>query len=132
VKQLYPPPGAEEEPKDDGGPKPLPFASRRNPRGPMMRDPHSEPPPKGKVRQLYPLPEFDEEYVDGQSAPAPAAPPSDQAPSMFVSGPEDLEERRRSARERADARRSAENDSGDDAAPGRRPLRSPFGFDDEE
>lgn len=100
----------------------------------MRRDPKAEPPPKGKVRQLYPHPEFDEEYVDADAAPAPAHREPEPSPSMFVSG-EDLEGRRRIARERAEARRSTENDgdrSTEGGAPARQPLRSPFGFDDEE
>jgi len=127
VKQLYPPPGAEEAPPVEGAPKALPFASRRTPRGPMMRGPKAEPPPKGKVRQLYPPPEFDEEYVEENSSPAPAATKREpeRAPldSMFVSGEEELEERRRLARERANAR--TRDDAGVPAdAPA---IRPPFG-----
>jgi hypothetical protein len=136
VKQLYPPPGTEAEPVIEGAPKALPFASRRTPRGPMMRDPKAEPPPKGKVRQLYPPPPFDEEYVAGD-APAPVAtePERDRAQSMFVSGSEDLDERRRLARERADARRGPESGPTTEVAEEvttRPTVRSPFDFDEED
>jgi len=137
VKQLYPPPGTEEEPPPpEGMPKALPFASRRTPRGPMMREPGAEPPPKGKVRQLYPPPQFDEEYVEEKGAPAPALtlrePERVELDSMFVSGAEELEERRRLARERADARRSDSNETPpDDTAPIRPPFSSPFDEDEE-
>jgi len=130
VKQVYPPPGSEAEPPLDDGPKPMPFASRRSPRGPMMRQPDAEPPPKGKVRQLYPPPEFDEEYVEEGSSPPPAAQPRDpQLDSMFVSDEAELERRRRSARERAEARRGGEVDGDESPA-----IRPPFGgsFDDFE
>jgi len=133
VKQLYPPPGTEEEPPPpEGMPKALPFASRRTPRGPMMREKGAEPPPKGKVRQLYPPQQFDEEYVEENGAPAPA--PSAREPervelaSMFVSGDAELEERRRLARERSDARRG---ESSDEPAPIRPPFSSPFDEDEE-
>ena len=133
VKQLYPPPGTEEPPAPEGAPKALPFASRRTPRGPMMRDAGAEPPPKGKVRQLYPPPEFDEEYVEENSSPAPARSRADhETPeSMFVTAPNDLEERRRQARERADARRDAlpPEDADGGGQQGREPLRSPFDDD---
>jgi ribonuclease G len=139
VKQLYPPPGAEEAPPPADAPKPMPFASRRTPRGPMMRDPKSEPPPKGKVRQLYPPPQFDEEYVDEQSIPAPVGsePEREPARSMFVSDAAELEERRRLARERADTRErdQSSTDSDSDSAEthkARSPLRGPFEDDEEE
>lgn len=136
MKQLYPPPGTEEEPPPEGAPKALPFASRRTPRGPMMREPGAEPPPKGKVRQLYPPPQFDEEYVEENGAPAPSSVAShaDAAPleSMFVSGPEELDERRRLARERADARRGEPVDIDLDVEPSKRPqFSSPFDEDEE-
>ena len=132
VKQLYPPAGMEEAPPPEGAPKALPFASRRTPRGPMMREAGAEPPPKGKVRQLYPPPQFDEEYVEENGAPAPPAAIGDpeRAPleSMFVSGAEELDERRRQARERAETRR------GEEAAPGaiRPPFGGPFADDEDE
>lgn len=136
MKQLYPPPGTEEEPPPEGAPKALPFASRRTPRGPMMREPGAEPPPKGKVRQLYPPQPFDEEYVEENGAPAPS--PGRQTEnaaldSMFVSGAEELEERRRLARERADARRGESIDIDLDVAPSsvRQPFSTPFDEDEE-
>ncbi|HZW72830.1 MAG TPA: hypothetical protein VFF43_04755 [Caldimonas sp.] len=102
----------------------------------MMREPGAEPPPKGKVRQLYPPPQFDEEYVEEKGAPAPALtlrePERVELDSMFVSGAEELEERRRLARERADARRSDSNETPpDDTAPIRPPFSSPFDEDEE-
>ena len=136
MKQLYPPPGVEEEPPPEGMPKALPFASRRTPRGPMMREPGAEPPPKGKVRQLYPPPPFDEEYVEENGAPAPSeGRQAESAPleSMFVSGAEELDERRRQARERADARRSDSFDADRESEPStvRPPFASPFDEDEE-
>lgn len=141
MKQLYPPPGTVEEPPVEGAPKALPFASRRTPRGPMMRGPKAEPPPKGKVRQLYPPPEFDE-APPGSETPAFIREPHDERmpDSMFVTGSEELDERRRLARERADARRSDERAPGhpmdDDfsSEPASPAIRPPFGspFDDED
>jgi len=136
VKQLYPPPGTEEELAPEGMPKALPFASRRTPRGPMMREPGAEPPPKGKVRQLYPPPPFDEEYVEENGAPAPAPPQREperaELDSMFVSGAAELEGRRRLARERADARRSEPGEPvSDEATSIRPPFSSPFDEDEE-
>jgi hypothetical protein len=94
----------------------------------MMREKGAEPPPKGKVRQLYPPPEFDEEYVEENSSPAPAPvgrePEREPQESMFVTGTEELEERRRLARERAEARRRDENG---DASPDVPLIRPPFG-----
>ena len=136
VKQLYPPPGALEEPPVEGAPKALPFASRRSPRGPMMREPGAEPPPKGKVRQLYPPAQFDEEYIEENGAPAPPSTEreSEREPidSMFVTAAEELDERRRLARERADARRG--DDAFDASTPDATIVRPPFGgpFDDGE
>lgn len=102
----------------------------------MMRDPKAQPPPKGKVRQLYPPPEFDEEYVEPGSAPAPVASDSANGPleSMFVSDAEELEERRRLARERALARRRVENGDAHDAPPETPLIRPPFGgpFEEDE
>ncbi|HZW72834.1 MAG TPA: hypothetical protein VFF43_04775 [Caldimonas sp.] len=101
-----------------------------------MRAPGAEPPPKGKIRQLYPPPQFDEEYVEENGAPAPAPivrePEPVELDSMFVSGAEELDERRRLARERADARRSdASETSSDELAPIRPPFSSPFDEDEE-
>jgi ribonuclease G len=131
VKQLYPPPGEEPEPETDG-PKGQPFAGRRAPRGPMMRDPGAQPPPKGKIRQLYPPPPFDEEYVEEGSAPPPQASETASSPleSMFVADEEEREERRRLARERADSRRA----DGDPEHGEEHVIRPPFGgaFEDGE
>jgi hypothetical protein len=102
----------------------------------MMRGPKAEPPPKGKVRQLYPPPEFDEEYVEENSSPAaaPAREP-ERAPleSMFVSGAEELDERRRLARERAEARRrDGESEPTTDEPLIRPPFGSAFDPDEED
>ena len=102
----------------------------------MMREPGAEPPPKGKVRQLYPPPQFDEEYVEENGAPAPATgarePDRAELESMFVSGAAELEERRRLARERAEARRSESSDAAlDEPSPIRPPFSSPFDEDEE-
>ncbi len=138
VKQLYPPPGTTEEPPVEGAPKALPFASRRTPRGPMMREPGAEPPPKGKVRQLYPPPEFGDE-ADAEE-PSTASTGSERAAgSIFVSGAEELDERRRLARERAEARLGGKPDerADDETTPSGGSIRPPFGgsfdepFDDE-
>jgi hypothetical protein len=135
VKQLYPPPGEEPQPQTDG-PKGLPFAGKRAPRGPMMRDPNAEPPPKGKIRQLYPPAQFDEEYVEESSAPPPELrePAAGPLESMFVDDEAELEERRRLARERADARRreTEELDRGEPAPLIRPPFGSAFEDGEEE
>ena len=99
----------------------------------MKREAGAEPPPKGKVRQLYPPPEFDEEYVEESSTPAPPSAQSDRDsnPSMFVNDVEELEERRRLARERADTRRRPDDAEGSEEPP---LIRPPFGnrFEDDE
>jgi hypothetical protein len=117
MKQLYPPADMEVTPLPAGAAKPPPFDSRRTPRGPMMRGPGEPPPPKGKVRQLYPPPAeptgvsepshgADEpigaihEHLVGTSEP--------NGTSIFVSDAEELEDRRRRARERAEERRRTE------------------------
>ncbi len=100
-----------------------------------MRDPKAEPPRKGKVRQLYPPPEFDEEYVEENSTPAPPqAREPEKAPleSMFVSGAEELDERRRLARERADARRREGNDEPSEPSTIRPPFGGTFDIDEED
>ncbi|HLJ83154.1 MAG TPA: Rne/Rng family ribonuclease [Candidatus Eremiobacteraceae bacterium] len=119
MKQLYPPADMEETPLPPGAAKPPPFDSRRTPRGPMMRGPGEPPPPKGKVRQLYPPPAeptvesepshrhdaiepLDVEHNHHIGAPEP------NGTSIFVSDAEELEDRRRRARERAEERRRAE------------------------
>ena len=141
MKQLYPPPGSVEEPPPEGSPKALPFASRRTPRGPMMREPNAEPPPKGKVRQLYPPPEFDAiSPAPRASAPLQELDEERSSESIFVSGAEELDERRRLARERAAARRGEGRDaagpprSADDDFSESPVIRPPFAgpFDDEE
>jgi hypothetical protein len=133
VKQLYPPADMIDTPRPPGVPKAPPFDSRRTPRGPMMRKPGEPPPPKGKVRQLYPAPEFagltvpapEEAHGNGRYEDAEKAvfvPPVMEdrieesatervdaaAGSIFVSDADELEDRRRRARERAEERRRIE------------------------
>jgi hypothetical protein len=133
VKQLYPPADMEDTPRPPGSEKAPPFDSRRTPRGPMMRKPGEPPPPKGKVRQLYPAPELGDLTVPKlDSAPANGrhegaeqavlVPPSMEdrieesadervdaaAGSIFISDADELEDRRRRARERAEERRRTE------------------------
>jgi len=105
----------------------------------MMRGPKAEPPPKGKVRQLYPPPEFDEEYPDANVSGPTTIDSERPMESIFVSGAEELEERRRLARERSEARRNDESRAREpereELAPMETPvIRPPFGgpFDDEE
>ena len=98
----------------------------------MMRKPGEPPPPKGKVRQLYPAPEMadaaaspDDASVNGRHDGAEdrvfvppivedrieesAAERIDAAAgSIFVSDADELEDRRRRARERAEERRRIE------------------------
>jgi hypothetical protein len=116
MKQLYPPADMEETPLPAGAAKPPPFDSRRTPRGPMMRGPGEPPPPKGKVRQLYPPPaeptvESVPPHADepiGIGHEIHVGDPEPNGTSIFVSDAEELEERRRRARERAEERRRAE------------------------
>ena len=152
VKQLYPPADMEETPRPPGSPKAPPFDSRRTPRGPMMRKPGEPPPPKGKVRQLYPAPEGadlaaplpDDVPVNGrhEGEDVVFAPPALElgieesaaervdaaAGSIFVSDADELEDRRRRARERAEERRRIEPiDEPDAPAP-----KSPWDFSGED
>jgi len=134
MKQLYPPPDVEPEaqPPDDGSPavKPAPFGKRRPSHGALFGGP-GHAPPKGKVRQLYP-PSFDDAETvvvdrgfdqtgapfEAQIVTAPELEPpawtrsgfdaddeSTRDGGLFVSGEQELEERRRRARERAEQRR---------------------------
>jgi hypothetical protein len=122
MKQLYPPPDVEPEaqPPDDGSPavKPAPFGKRRPSHGALFGGPGVAP-PKGKVRQLYP-PSLDTAgVVEAQIIATPEAPEppawtrsgfdADEETTrdggLFVSGEQELEERRRRARERAEQRR---------------------------
>jgi hypothetical protein len=149
VKQLYPPADMEETPRPPGSAKAPPFDSRRTPRGPMMRKPGEPPPPKGKVRQLYPAPDasestapLDDALVNGKHqgperhvfVPLPiedrieesAAERVDAAAgSIFISDADELEDRRRRARERAEERRRIEpnDEPGTDA-----PKSPPWDF----
>jgi hypothetical protein len=141
VKQLYPPADMEDTPRPPGSEKAPPFDSRRTPRGPMMRKPGEPPPPKGKVRQLYPapdlgdltVPQLDSAPANGRHEGAEQAvfvPPIEDrieesaaervdaaAGSIFISDADELEDRRRRARERAEERRRTEpnDESGSDA-----------------
>jgi hypothetical protein len=99
----------------------------------MMRKPGEPPPPKGKVRQLYPAPELadlvapqlDDAPVNGRHddrEQAVLVPPAIEARieesaservdaaagSIFISDADELEDRRRRARERAEDRRRTE------------------------
>jgi hypothetical protein len=122
----------EETPRPPGSEKAPPFDSRRTPRGPMMRKPGEPPPPKGKVRQLYPAPEFadlavpplNDAPVNGrhEAEQVVFVPPAIEARieesaservdaaagSIFISDADELEDRRRRARERAEERRRTE------------------------
>jgi len=126
VKQLYPPPNQEpaEEIQSDGEPAPRKPGFGRQPRGPLMRPSDAPPVPKGKVRQLYPPPPPpDESAPSHEVSHARDRVVFDEAGdeengSVFVSDAEELEERRRRARERAEARRHPETPDGD-------PLASP-------
>ncbi|HXW51304.1 MAG TPA: Rne/Rng family ribonuclease [Candidatus Acidoferrales bacterium] len=125
VKQLYPPPDFESEESaapQEGGPKPAGFG--RPARGPLMRPAGAAPVQKGKIRQLYPPP--DVEATAESAGPARSRQPieptevyervafdeaGDEADgSVFVSDAEELDERRRRARERAEARRRAQEE----------------------
>ncbi len=117
MKQLYPPPqepgldALGQERPDDGIPAPKKPGFGRQPRGPLMRPTDAPPVPKGKVRQLYPPPpEPAAAEVSRQEAPAFDRVVYDEAGdetngSVFVSDTDDMDDRRRRARERADARR---------------------------
>jgi len=89
-----------------------------------MRPSDAPPVPKGKVRQLYPPPPPpDESAPSHEVSHARDRVVFDEAGdeengSVFVSDAEELEERRRRARERAEARRHPETPDGD-------PLASP-------
>jgi ribonuclease G len=115
VRQVYPPPdfAAEEPPTREAGSKPAAPLGRR-PRGPLMRPANAAPVPKGKVRQLYPPPDPNAEPAARIEADVTDADDDrvvfDEAgdegeTSMFVSDAEELDDRRRRARERAEARR---------------------------
>jgi hypothetical protein len=83
-----------------------------------MRPSDAPPVPKGKVRQLYPPPPPpDESAPSREDSSARGRVVFDEAGdeengSVFVSDAEELEERRRRARERADARRHPETPDG--------------------
>lgn len=128
VRQLYPPPDQEAsfEEADENGNAPSdrpPKATMGRPvRGPMMRPSDAPPIAKGKVRQLYPPPAEPEDMSasleDAQSYERAiqerVIDDSDEASdSVFISDPQELEERRQRARERGQSRReppSAEAD----------------------
>ncbi|MBC5826043.1 MAG: Rne/Rng family ribonuclease [Candidatus Eremiobacteraeota bacterium] len=104
TRQVYPPPGAEEDAAPQVGPKAPPMNAHRKPRGPMMREPGSPPPPKGKVRQLYPPPPVDAVF-ETSAGSEPTAEPRSSGGSMFVSDAQERDERRQRARDRAENRR---------------------------
>lgn len=117
----------------------------------MMRKPGEPPPPKGKVRQLYPAPEVadsaasspDDALVNGrhEGEEVVFAPPildiedsanervDAAAGSIFVSDADELEDRRRRARERAEERRRIEPIDEPDA-PAPKPPPWDFSGDD--
>jgi len=130
IKQLYPPPDQEgdvEERADNGDTKVRNPGFGRQPRGPLMRPSDAPPVPKGKVRQLYPPPPEPGEVTmtmgsasieDGRSLEDVGFAPAQEEPadSVFVSDAEELDERRRRARERAEIRRRGEERaSGDES-----------------
>lgn len=144
MKQVYPPPDSEIEvtpPAEEGAKPPKGFG--RPSRGPLMRPADAAPVQKGKVRQLYPPPPEGEEQPR-QGGGVPVEPTEafervafdeagDEAQaSVFVSDAEELDERRRRARERADARRRGHDETGGDGEkPGTPSLRSPSNGNDE-
>ena len=134
VKQLYPPPGSEPEPVVEGGtaPKNPPMGRRRPSHGAMKRQPGAAPPPKGKIRQLYPPPP-DDEFETPMASQRPEAHTPDS--SLFVTDEDDLDERRLRARERAEERRREDAPDGGppEGAPHfRAPIGEPFIDETEE
>lgn len=96
----------------------------------MKRQPGAAPPPKGKIRQLYPPPPDDE-----LETPLASHGPEAQDNSLFVTDEGDLDERRLRARERAEERRR--EDAGEGGPPEgaphfRAPLGEPFIDETEE
>jgi hypothetical protein len=151
MKQLYPPPDqdvVEAGPEEVRETKRAPLHGRRPSHGALFGDSDATPPPKGKVRQLYPPPpeeDFasdasglrgdttetlrgDVETIRGYDTPS-ESPFESQTPfetfvsrdSIFISDEDEREERRRRARERADQRQRDENLEGD--APARETPR---------
>ena len=136
MRQVYPPPGQDLAPPDEAVSHEEKGAAKRPP--PLGRRPKhgsifgakAQPPPKGKVRQLYPPPPEEsfastappppetEEQAGGYEEPSGS--PFEAAPrdSIFVSDEEELEERRRRARERAE-QRERDEPRGRDESPGR-------------
>jgi ribonuclease G len=118
IRQVYPPPGQEpavEEERVAGAESnaPKPAFGRRQPHGPMMRPTDAPPVPKGKVRQLYPPPP-DVEEIPAPQLDTHAYDPvvfdeagDEDSNSVFVNDAEELDDRRRRARERGGARRRA-------------------------
>ena len=122
MRQVYPPPDQDLTASDEapshgkaGAAKRPRAAGRRPTHGAIFGATDAQPPPKGKVRQLYPPPpeaSFASEavppppdieetvggYDEPSGAPFEAAAPRD---SLFISDEQELEERRRRARERA-------------------------------
>jgi len=123
IRVLYAPPDAAEAAASEAPEEaPRPAGSRgRFPRGPMLqKDPNAPPLPKGKTRQLWPPPDDDaarDEFAETRESTASGA------SSLFVSDERELEERRRRARERAEARREP------DETPGPTTLWAPLDVD---
>ena len=147
VKQVYPPSDVEPEPPEEGERvKRAPMGKRRPSHGALFGAPEAAPPPKGKVRQLYPPPpegeapfeierievsngvEFDREYdrngATFETIVEPAEPTRDD--SLFVTSDAELEERRRRARERAERRQLEDGSDKPFEDAGSKP---PFTFD---
>jgi ribonuclease G len=134
VRQLYPPPEFESEGPVAADSEPKPAQGRgRQSRGPLVRPADVAPVPKGKVRQLYPPPDPTDEVSANETTTSESAERYDKVvfdeagdeieSSMFVSNEAELDDRRRRARERAEARRRAQ----EDAAPENTPPDASFG-----
>jgi len=144
VKQLYPPPDREVEvsPPPEDGARPVKGFGRQ-PRGPLMRPADAAPVQKGKVRQLYPPPpEGEEEIRRPERVPVESTEVYERVAfdeagdegdgSVFVSDAEELDERRRRARERVEARRRTQDEgSPKDEEPSGTPFREPSNENDE-
>jgi len=147
VRQVYPPPDFEREEEPQGEPDTRKKQGLgRQPRGPLMRPADVAPVQKGKVRQLYPPPpDIPDEGAGGGKSLSEDAEIYDRVAfdeagdeaeqSVFVSDAEELEDRRLRARERAEARRRAHDESSGEPADGdagkNAPYDAPRGENDE-
>ncbi len=146
VRQVYPPPDFEREPEPQGEPETRKKQGLgRQPRGPLMRPADVAPVQKGKVRQLYPPPpdipddkasgtiQADDTEIYDRVVFDEAGDEAEQ--SVFVSDAEELEDRRLRARERAEARRRAQDEStgeGTDSDAGKNPPSGVPGSENDE